>query len=332
MLKKELGLLILLVVVSAITTALNPRFLSGVNLLDMANLIGLFGIFSIGEGLVIITGGIDLSVGSMFSLLGVVFIDLLVNRGVPWPFALIVIIVGGLFLGGVQGFLVTRMKLQPFVVTLCGLLIYRGAARYYTTDATMGFGYSDDFDWLAWLASGRSWGVPHTFILLVIVAVVMWVVLHRSVLGRYLYAVGRNEEAARFSGVKSRAVIASAYIISGGLAGISTILLVFYTNSVSPSSFGNFYELYAIAAAVLGGCSLRGGEGSILGIVLGTVLLQVLQNLVNILGIPSSLNFAVMGTVILLGVLADQQFAARRKAGGKRAPALVAMEKQSRPA
>src|ERR1700678_3932840 len=114
MLKKELGLLILLVVVSAITTALNPRFLSGVNLLDMANLIGLFGIFSIGEGLVIITGGIDLSVGSMFSLLGVVFIDLLVNRGVPWPFALIVIIVGGLFLGGVQGFLVTRMKLQPF--------------------------------------------------------------------------------------------------------------------------------------------------------------------------------------------------------------------------
>lgn len=332
MLKKELGLLILLVVVSAITTALNPRFLSGVNLLDMANLIGLFGIFSIGEGLVIITGGIDLSVGSMFSLLGVVFIDLLVNRGVPWPFALIVIIVGGLFLGGVQGFLVTRMKLQPFVVTLCGLLIYRGAARYYTTDATMGFGYSDDFDWLAWLASGRSWGIPHAFILLVIVAVVMWVVLHRSVLGRYLYAVGRNEEAARFSGVRSRAVIASAYVISGGLAGVSTILLVFYTNSVSPSSFGNFYELYAIAAAVLGGCSLRGGEGSILGIVLGTVLLQVLQNLVNILGIPSSLNFAVMGTVILLGVLADQQFAARRKAGGKRPPALAGMEKQSRPA
>ena len=111
---------------------------------------------------------------------------------------------------------------------------------------------------------------------------------------------------------------------SGGLAGISTILLVFYTNSVSPSSFGNFYELYAIAAAVLGGCSLRGGEGSILGIVLGTVLLQVLQNLVNILGIPSSLNFAVMGTVILLGVLADQQFAERRR----RATASVARPRE----
>ena len=111
-------------------------------------------------------------------------------------------------------------------------------------------------------------------------------------------------------------MVAGAYVISGGLAGISTVLLVFYTNSVSPSSFGSFYELYAIAAAVLGGCSLRGGEGSIVGIVLGTALLQVLQNLVNILGIPSSLNFAVMGTVILLGVLADQQFKRRGQRTG----------------
>ncbi len=311
MAKKDLGLLVLLLVVGGITAALNPLFLSGVNLLDMANLIGLFGIFSIGEGIVIITGGIDLSVGSMFALLGVVFIDLLVNRGLPWPAALLATVAGGVVLGAVQGFLVTKARLQPFIVTLCGLLIYRGAARYYTDDATMGFGYGSDFDWLGWLASGRSWGIPHSFMLLILVAVIMWVVLHRSVFGRYLYAIGKNEEAARFSGISTGAVIAGAYIISGGLAGVSTILLVFYTNSVSPSSFGSFYELYAIAAAVLGGCSLRGGEGSIVGIVLGTALLQVLQNLVNILGIPSSLNFAVMGTVILLGVLADQQFKLR---------------------
>src|SRR6185437_4097821 len=307
MVKKELGLLILLIVVGGLTAALNPRFLSGVNLLDMANLIGLFGIFSIGEGLVIITGGIDLSVGSMFALLGVVFIDLLVNHGMPWPAAIAATVLGGVVLGAIQGWLVTRARLQPFVVTLCGLLIYRGAARYYTDDATMGFGYGDEFDALGWLASGRSWGIPHSFMLLILVGLVMTVVLHRSVFGRYLYAIGKNEEAARFSGIRTRAVVTGAYILSGGLAGVSTILLVFYTNSVSPSSFGSFYELYAIAAAVLGGCSLRGGEGSIIGIVLGTALLQVLQNLVNILGIPSSLNFAVMGTVILLGVLADRQ-------------------------
>ncbi len=311
--KKELGLLVLLVVISAITGVLNPRFLSGVNLLDMANLIGLFGIFSIGEGLTIITGGIDLSVGSMFSFLGVIFIDLVANRNVSWPLALLAVLAGGLLLGGIQGLLITRARMQPFIVTLCGLLIYRGAARYYTDDSTMGFGYGNDANTLSWLASGRSFGLPHSFIFLIVVAIILGVVLHRSVFGRYLFAVGKNEEAARYSGISPKLVIAGAYVLSGLLAGISTIFLVFYTNSVSPSTFGNFYELYAIAAAVLGGCSLRGGEGSILGIVLGTALLQVLQNLVNILGIPSSLNFAVMGTVILLGVFADQQLQRRRE-------------------
>ena len=312
--KKEWGLLALVIVIGAITAFLNPRFVSRVNLLNMANLIGLFGVFSIGQGLVIITGGIDLSVGSMFALLGVIFIDLLANYGVAWPVAFLVILAGGLVLGAVHGILITRAGLQPFIVTLCGLLIYRGAARYYTGDATTGFGYAEGLDTITWLASGRSYGIPNPFIILIVVAIIMGVLLHRSVFGRYLFAVGRNEEAARYSGIRARLVVAGAYIIAGGLAGLSTVLLVFYTNSVSPSAFGSLYELYAIAAAVLGGCSLRGGEGSIVGIVLGAVLLQILQNLVNILGIPSSLNFAVMGGVILLGALADQQLARRRVA------------------
>lgn len=311
--RKELGLFLLLLVVAAITAAINPRFISVENLLNMANLIGLFGVFSIGQGLVIITGGIDLSVGSMFALLGVVFIDLLTLYEIWWPLALLIILACGLFLGALQGLLITRLKMQPFVVTLCGLLIYRGAARYYTTDSTRGFGYGDEADALRNLAAGHVGRIPDTFILLIILAIIMGIVLHRSVYGRHLYAVGKNEEAARFSGINTSLVVATAYILSGGLAAVATVLFVFYTNSVSPSSFGNFYELYAIAAAVLGGCSLRGGEGSILGIVLGTALLQVLQNLVNILGIPSSLNFAVMGTVILLGVLADQTLQRRRR-------------------
>jgi ribose transport system permease protein len=139
------------------------------------------------------------------------------------------------------------------------------------------------------------------------------VVLHRSVFGRYLYAVGKNEEAARYSGIPTNRVIVAAYMICGLLTAISAIFFAMYTRSISPSSHGNFYELYAIAASVLGGFSLRGGEGSLVGVVLGTVLLQVLQNLVNLLGIPSSLNFAVMGSVILIGVLADTQFARYRK-------------------
>ena len=312
--RKELGLAVLIIVIAAVTAALNPQFLSTVNLMNMANLIGLFGIFSIGQGLIVITGGIDLSVGSMFALLGVVFLDLTANMGVAWPVAVLAVLALGLLMGLVHGLLVTRLGLQPFVVTLCGLLIYRGAARYYTGDSTISLGYAEGLDWLTWLAAGRSFGVPHSFLALILVAIVVGVVLHRSVFGRYLFAVGRNEEAARYSGIRTGAVVTGAYVLGGLLAGVSALLLVFYTSSVSPSSFGNFYELYAIAAAVLGGCSLRGGEGSVLGIVLGTVLLQILQNLVNILGIPSSLNFAVMGGVILLGALADRQLARRRSA------------------
>ncbi len=162
------------------------------------------------------------------------------------------------------------------------------------------------------MAAGKLWGIPMPFVALVVIGTILWVVLHRSVYGRYLMAVGRNEEAARFSGINTRRVITAAYVIAGLLTGISGILFAFYTNSVSPSNHGNFYELYGIAAAVLGGCSLRGGEGSILGIIIGTALLQVLQNLVNLLGIPSSLNFAVMGAVVLLGVMADQMLQRRR--------------------
>ena len=314
MLKKDLGLLILILVVGTVVAILNPRFISPINIANTANLIGLFGLFAIGQGFVIITGGIDLSVGSIFALFGVIFIDLMDLYGLPWEVAVMIIIVAGVALGAIHGFLITKVKIQPFVVTLCGLLIYRGLARWYTEDGTAGFQFGETFPTLEYLTTGRAFavkdgfpGIPNSFIALVIVAIIMGVVLHRSVFGRYLFAVGKNEEAARYSGIRSQAIIAAAYVINGGIAGVSSIYLTMYTRSISPASHGNFYELYAIAAAVLGGCSLRGGEGSVLGIVLGAVLLQILQNLVNLLGIPSSLNFAVMGAVILIGVLADQQ-------------------------
>ncbi|MFL6208590.1 MAG: ABC transporter permease [Pyrinomonadaceae bacterium] len=311
--KKELGTFILLVVLCAVVAAINPRFLSGANLQNMARLVGAFGIFSIGLGLVIITGGIDLSVGSVFALLGVLLSIMLTERAWPWPVAVLAVVAISMGLGALHGFLITRVNLQPFIVTLCGLLFYRGLARFIANDETKGFGNAAGFETLRKVATGSVLGVPTPFILLAIISIVMWVVLHRSIYGRYLFAVGRNELAARYSGINSRRIVASAYIISGLLTGIAGVVFAFYTNSISPSSHGNSFELYGIAAAVLGGCSLRGGEGSIIGILIGTALLQVLQTLVNLLGIPSSLNFAVMGAVILLGVIADQ-FLQRRKA------------------
>src|ERR1700749_628402 len=132
-------------------------------------------------------------------------------------------------MGGIQGLMITRLKMQPFIVTLCGLLIYRGAARYYTSDATRGFGYGDEARTLSNIASGNVAGIPNTFILLIILALIIGVLLHRSVYGRWLYAVGKNEEAARFSGINTNMVIATAYIISGGLGRGSAAAFVFYT-------------------------------------------------------------------------------------------------------
>ena len=304
--KKELGIFILLIVLCLVVALINPRFLGGANLQNMARLIGMYGIFSIGLGLVIITGGIDLSVGSMFALLGVMLSITLTEWHWMSILAVTGILAASVVLGLFHGLLVTRVRVQPFIVTLCGLLFYRGLARFVANDETKGFGSAEGFEVLRDLVTGSFLNIPMPFIILILVSAITWVVLHRSVYGRYLYAVGRNEEAARYSGINTKLVITSAYVLSGLLAGVAAILLAFYTNSVSPSSHGNFFELYGIAAAVLGGCSLRGGEGSIIGILIGTALLQVLQNLVNLLGIPSSLNFAVMGAVILIGVIADQ--------------------------
>ena len=315
--KKDLGLLVLIVVVGLVVYLRNPLFLSPNNLANTANLIGLFGLFAIAQGFVIITGGIELSAGSMIALLGVLFVDLVGSKGVPWPIAMAIVIALGLLLGLIHGLLITRLKMQPFVVTLCGLLIYRGVARGYTADATAGFPFGSEYPGLDFFVA-RIGGVPVSVFVLAIVAIVAWFTLHRSVFGRYLFAIGKNEEAARFSGIRTGMVVTAAYVICAGLTALAAVFFAMYTRSVQPSSQGNFYELYAIAAAVLGGFSLRGGEGSIVGVVLGTVLLQELQNLVNLLGIPSSLNFAVMGGVILIGVLVDQQwgvFRGRRRIG-----------------
>lgn len=306
MTRKEIAVFLLLLALCATVSALSPQFLSGANLQNVARLVGMYGIFSIGVGAVIITGGIDLSVGSLCALLGVLLSMMLVEWGWSPAVALAAVVALGGCLGAMHGLLVTRLRLQPFIVTLCGLLLYRGAARYIADDSTKGFGTGAGFEWVRALAAGNLGGVPMPFVVMCIVAAMAWVLLHRTVYGRHLFAVGRNAEAARYAGVATRAVVAWAYVLSGTLAAGSAVLIAFYTNSISPASHGNFYELYAIAAAVVGGCSLRGGEGSVLGIVMGAALLQVLRNLVNLLDIPGSLDFAVMGAVILIGAMADQ--------------------------
>lgn len=240
------------------------------------------------------------------------------------PVAILVVLVVAIGLGLTHGLLITRLRLQPFVVTLCGLLIYRGVSRWLTNDNPAGFGELQQV--LGPVASGRVgllyrgdslvFGIPIPFFLLIGLATLATIFLTRTIWGRYLLALGRNEEAARFSGINTSRIILLAYIICAVMAAIGGMLFALEFNSISPSSFGNSFELYAIAAAVLGGCSLRGGEGSIPGVVIGTAVMQVLNNLITLLRIPQSLEYTIIGAVILIGVLGDEMVrraAARRR-------------------
>ncbi len=242
------------------------------------------------------------------------------RQKMPIPLAVGTVLGISLLIGLGHGLLVTKLGLQSFVVTLCGLLFYRGIARWLVGDQTMGFG--NEFDQtLRPLATGKisvgDWGIPYPALILVGVAVVAAVFLNKTIWGRYMLALGRNERAARYSGIRTDRVTILAYVICSGTAGLSGILFALDANSVAPSSHGNFFELYAIAAAVLGGCSLRGGEGSILGVVIGSAVMRVLYNMITLLKISTTLEFAIIGAVILAGVIADElikRFAARRRA------------------
>jgi len=320
--KKELGLFVLLIVLCCAVVGVEiwqqlhdgatwseltkPRFLTAINFSNLATRIGLYGVFSLGLGLVIITGGIDLSVGSMIALTGVILSIALTEWKWGWVASGMLVVAMPMALGWVHGALITRAKVQPFIVTLCGLMIYRSLARYIADDGTKGFGDAEGFKGFASLANGKMFGLPSPFVILMMFSVILWFVLHRSVYGRYLFAVGRTEDAARFSGINTRFVITATYVLMGALTGMAGMLWAFYTNSISPSNHGNSFELYGIAAAVLGGCRMRRGERSSLGIAIGTTPLQLWENLVNLLGIKSSLTLAVMGAMVLIGVLADQ--------------------------
>lgn len=311
--KKILGIFTILVAVFAFTALKNRDFVSAYNLQNLVNWTSLFGILSIGVAFVIISGGIDLSIGSTVGLVGTV-LALLLAKKVSVPVSLAAAVALSLGIGLAHGLLITKLRLQPFVVTLCGLLVYRGLARWITGDSTQGFGEHEalrqffvgtvkmgDFARLVVLHE-----IPKPFFTMVTLAVVAAVFLNRTIYGRYLFALGRNQQAAVYSGIKADRMTVLAYVICSGCAGLGGMMLALDINSVQPANFGDFYELYAIAAAVLGGCSLRGGEGSILGVIIGTTLFRVLYNSINLLGAPTQLEFAIIGVVILIGVIADE--------------------------
>ncbi|MCP5538541.1 MAG: ABC transporter permease [Akkermansiaceae bacterium] len=327
--KRILGILVLFAVVYLATWIMadlmtgRQSFLSGFNQENLLRRTALFGILGIGVAFVIITGGIDLSIGSMVCLVGV---------GVPWCVtelnwpvwltlaAALALSVG---IGFFHGTLITKLRLPPFIVTLCGLLMYRGFTRGFTHDQTAGFGTGHKG--LRLLAQGEvpvpfldNFGIPVPFLLMIVVAAAAAVFLNKTIHGRYLQALGNNEEAARLSGIPTDRMIVLSYVICSTLSGLGGLLFVLEVNLAQPVDAGNFFELFAIAAAVLGGCSLRGGSGTILGVIIGTALIQLLRNMITIVFSDiQNMEYAIIGVVLLVGVVADElvrRSAARRRA------------------
>ena len=318
--KNVLGIFGLFVSIFLVTAILNPDFISGYNMQNLIKWTSLFAIMSIGVAFVIITGGIDLSIGSVVGLVAVILAFMLKIQG--WnPIMAIILTIGmaGL-IGLVHGLLITKAKLQPFVVTLCGLLIFRSLGRWLTDNQSLGpvpleddVGYKnvDFIHQLDFVFSGKipitdSFNLPTPFIFLILIGAAATLFLNCTIWGRYLLALGNNEEGARYSGINTDNLKIVAYVICSLLAGISGVLFAFELDSVQPAQTGEFYELYAIAAAVLGGCSLRGGSGDIVGVIIAAAVIRLIYNSINMLGISTHLEFAILGIVILLGVVVDE--------------------------
>tara|TARA_Y100001934_G_scaffold281871_1_gene393179 strand:- start:1969 stop:3594 length:1626 start_codon:yes stop_codon:yes gene_type:complete len=254
------------------------------------------------------------------------------NQRMPVPFALLTVLVFALLLGLLHGLLVTKINLQPFVVTLCGLLMYRGISRwsvkFSTGEPDMDTGLKNEYEtslspltegkMILWeVPGGSDYAIPYAFFIFATVAILAAVFLNKTIWGRYMLALGRNIEAARFSGINTDRMVIISYVICTAMAALGGVFFLVYSNTISPAKHGNFFELYAIAAAVLGGCSLRGGEGSILGVVIGTALMVTLKMLITLKKVPDALEFVILGAVILVGVIADEML--KRAVARKRA-------------
>ncbi len=312
LMKKELTMLGIMIALAALTAILNPVFLGGDNLRNTLRHISLISLFALGEAVVIIAGGIDLSIGSVICVSAVTTSYLTMYWGFGIESAVAVAIALSLTIGLVQGLVITWLGVQPFVVTLGSMLLLRGIAEVMTGGTDIGF--QGKFPGFRFLGEGLGFGMPMPFWFALVAIVITAFLMHRTLFGRYCYAIGSNAEAARLSGVPVQTIRLITFITSAGLGGVAGVLYVAYLPSATPS-LGSAYELHAVAAAVLGGCSLLGGRGSVFGVLIGAGIMQITFNAVNLVG-KSLWQNVVAGGVILAAVIVDRVFeknAAKRK-------------------
>ena len=296
---------IALLLVIAFFSVMVPNFLTASNLLIMTQHVAITGLLAIGMTLVILTSGIDLSVGSLLALTGAVAASIVgfeVNALVAVAAALAL----GAAVGACTGVIVAKGKVQAFIATLVMMLLLRGVTMVYTNGSPVNTGFTDVADTFGWFGIGRPLGVPTPIWIMAIVFIAAWYMLHHTRLGRYIYALGGNEAATRLSGISVDKVKIIVYSLCGLLAALAGVIEVARLSSAQPTA-GTGYELDAIAAVVLGGTSLAGGKGRIVGTLIGALILGFLNNGLNLLGVSSYYQMIVKAVVILLAVLVDNK-------------------------
>lgn len=298
------SLLLLCIYFSATTRT----FLTLENWFSLSNQYAYLLIVAIGATLVIVTGGIDLSVGSVIGLSGIVSADVMVNRGMPVTAGILAGIGVGALAGLVNGLIITRLRVPPFIATLGMLLIARGFALRLANGITI----DNTPDAFNTMANGRPLGLPAPLLLIAASALLIGFLFQYTKFGRYVYAIGSNAEAARVSGVNVPLITTLVYVIGGALAGLGGLVETARLGSAS-STAGQSYELDIVTAVVVGGASLLGGEGTVIGTILGGLLIAVLRNGANLLGVPPFDQQIYIGLLIIGAVALDQWFRRSRE-------------------
>ena len=305
-----------LIVMLVVFSVLSPNFMQTSNMIAILQAASINGVLAIAVTLIIITGGIDLSVGTMMTFCAVICAIVLTKMGLPLPVGIAAAIATGAVAGFISGICVTRMMIPPFIATLGMMMILRGLSLILTEARPIYFNDTPGFDKIS---SGSLVGnivpalpLPNGVLILFAVALVASFILNRTVLGRYTYALGSNEEAMRLSGVNTAAWKTAIYTLAGGIVGIAGLLIASRLNSAQPA-LGMGYELEAIAAVVIGGTSLSGGRGTILGSLIGALIIAVLANGLRVLSVAQEWQIVAMGLIIIAAVYADQL--RRRKTG-----------------
>jgi ribose transport system permease protein len=300
---QKLGPLLGLIILIVIVTVLNPSFMEPLNILNLLRQVAINALIAFGMTFVILTGGIDLSVGSILALSSAFTANLMLSGWDPILAIVVGCLAGGL-MGMVNGLMITKGRMAPFIATLATMTVFRGLTLVYTDgNPITGLGDSMTFQLFG---RGYLLGIPVPAITMIIIFAVLWIVLHKTPIGRKTYAIGGNEKASIISGIKVDRIKIMIYSLTGMLSALAGAILTSRLNSAQPTA-GTSYELDAIAAVVLGGTSLTGGRGRIIGTLIGALIIGILNNGLNLLGVSSFYQMVVKGIVIAIAVLIDRK-------------------------